>query len=128
MNKFLSTEFDTKVLCNESKIESTDEDDDVISLMMNFINAILISLSDIMKDKSDDLNWVMRWLINSLIMWTNWTHCFRRRSFVFKHDNTSINFDFELCSIFTISLISFFFCWRKTIDFAEDEHSKMNEN
>ena len=56
MNKFSLTEFDTKVLCNESKIELTNEDDDVISLIMNFTNAILISLFDIVKDKSDDLN------------------------------------------------------------------------
>ena len=56
MNKFSSTEFNTKALYNESRIESTDEDDDIISLMMSFTNAILISLSDIVKDKSNDLN------------------------------------------------------------------------
>ena len=56
MNKFSSTEFDTKILCDKSKVELTNENDDAISLMMNFTNAILISLSNIMKDKNDDLN------------------------------------------------------------------------
>ena len=56
MNKFSSTESDMKTLCNESKVELTDENDDIILLMMNFINAILISLFDIVKNKSDDLN------------------------------------------------------------------------
>ena len=56
MNKFSLTESDTKVLCDESKIESTDENNDVISLIMNFTNAISISLFNIVKDKNDDLN------------------------------------------------------------------------
>ena len=56
MNKFSSTEFNTKALRDESKIESTDENDDVISLMINFTNAILISLFNIVKNRNDNLN------------------------------------------------------------------------
>ena len=56
MNKFSSTKFNTKALCDENRIESTNENDDIISLIINFTNAILISLSDIVKSKNNDLN------------------------------------------------------------------------
>ena len=56
MNKFSSTEFDIKALYDESRVESTNENDNVISLMMSFTSAISISLFDIVKNKNDDLN------------------------------------------------------------------------
>ena len=56
MNKFLSTEFNTKVLYDKNKVELINENNDIISLMINFTSAILISLFNIMKNKTDDLN------------------------------------------------------------------------